>query len=98
MIPVVFKVTCPNTTPGQVLKLVGSTAQLGSWNPQTGLTFFTTLAEFPVWKAGILIDPAQITNLQSTIEYKYVLVNLNQPGDYIWETFAGNRKLNLNSG
>ncbi len=63
MIPVVFKVTCPNTTPGQVLKLVGSTPQLGSWNPQIGLTFFTSPAEFPVWKAGILLDFSQTNNV-----------------------------------
>ena len=62
MIPVVFKVTCANTTPGQVLKLVGSTAQLGSWNPLTGLTFFTSPQDFPVWKAGILLDVTEINN------------------------------------
>jgi hypothetical protein len=27
-----------------------------------------------------------------------VLVNLNQPGDYIWETFSENRKLNYSYG
>ena len=40
-----------------MLKLVGSTAQLGGWQPANGLTLYTNEKEFPIWQAGILLDP-----------------------------------------
>lgn len=76
MIPIVFKVTCPNTNTGQILKLVGSTSQLGNWNPHAGLTLVTNSAEFPVWRAGILMSPPADSGI---VEYKYVLVNMQDP-------------------
>lgn len=54
--PFFAKVTCPFTTHNQVVKLVGSTAQLGNWNPILGLTLYTTNEEFPVWKGNLLLD------------------------------------------
>jgi hypothetical protein len=51
-----------------VLKLVGSTAQLGGWQPANGLTLYTNEKEFPIWQAGILLDPGF-----DEFEYKYVL-------------------------
>ena len=87
--PFFVKVTCPFTTHNQVVKLVGSTAQLGNWNPILGLTLYTTNEEFPVWKGNLLLD----VQGQTLVEYKYVIVSLDAPGDYVWENFTGNRRL-----
>jgi hypothetical protein len=95
MIPVKFQVHCSKTKPGQILKLVGSTAQLGNWNPQAGLTFFTSAQDFPNWRAGILFDLCGLIDSYpgALFEYKYVLVNINDPSDCVWENIVGNRKL-----
>ena len=51
-----------------MLKLVGSTPQLGGWQPANGLTLYTNEKEFPIRQGGILLDP----NFDE-FEFKYVL-------------------------
>jgi hypothetical protein len=60
---------CTATRLGEVVKVTGNCPQLGNWNAQNSLTLHTTEADYPIWKAGILIDSG-LTEL----EYKYIIV------------------------
>ena len=47
---------------GEIIKVTGSGPELGNWNPVNALTLHTTQDEFPIWRAGIFIDPDRQPN------------------------------------
>ncbi|KPI36158.1 Glucoamylase I [Cyphellophora attinorum] len=73
---------------GDTIKLVGNTAQLGSWDPANGIALSADAytAENPVWTAAITL-PAD-----GTVSYKFV--NVQQDGTVVWESDP-NRSLTL---
>ena len=58
---------------GEIIKVTGSGPELGNWNPVNALTLHTTQDEFPIWRAGIFIDPDRQPNSE-VFEYKYIKV------------------------
>ena len=58
------------------MKVTGSGPELGCWNPANALTLHTSSQEFPVWRAGIFIDPERQPN-PSAFEYKYIILPQN---------------------
>ena len=65
---------CAQTRLGEIVKVTGSGPELGNWNPANALTMYTNDHEYPIWRAGIIIDP----NMQpdpEIFEYKYIIVS-----------------------
>eukprot|EP00930_Biecheleria_cincta_P074474 TRINITY_DN61690_c0_g1_i1.p1 TRINITY_DN61690_c0_g1~~TRINITY_DN61690_c0_g1_i1.p1 ORF type:complete len:624 (+),score=98.19 TRINITY_DN61690_c0_g1_i1:164-1873(+) len=71
------------------LRVVGSTAALGSWDPCCGVTLSTSANDFPLWRqpTPIEIDESEI------VEYKYVVCDNSGKG-VRWEERM-NRIVNL---
>ncbi|MBD2177965.1 lipase [Pseudanabaena sp. FACHB-1998] len=89
-----FQVKAP-TQNGEMIGIVGSIPQLGSWDLQKYLPLRTSGASYPIWWVDFDIDPSSISNIASNsgsseseldprIEYKYVQVAAN--GKAKWET------------
>jgi len=75
-----FSVHCPDTTPGQHLRVVGNIPSLGCWNPLRGLPLCTSAADFPAWRPTTLIRAA----VREYVEYKYVICN-SDGAAILWE-------------
>jgi alpha-amylase len=71
-----FKVTYSGTVTGQDVYVVGSTAQLGSWNAANAIKLSGTT--FPIWSV--------VTNLTSgtAVQYKYIRKDANG-ANVLWE-------------
>eukprot|EP00930_Biecheleria_cincta_P059458 TRINITY_DN45192_c0_g1_i1.p1 TRINITY_DN45192_c0_g1~~TRINITY_DN45192_c0_g1_i1.p1 ORF type:complete len:714 (-),score=105.36 TRINITY_DN45192_c0_g1_i1:125-2266(-) len=85
---VAFKVRCEATKPGDCLRVVGSTAELGNWDPAAStVTLQTSGDSFPVWvSGGVQVD--------APLEYKYVILRTGlEPR---WES-CPNRQLSSSS-
>eukprot|EP00928_Gymnodinium_smaydae_P041150 TRINITY_DN2785_c0_g1_i1.p1 TRINITY_DN2785_c0_g1~~TRINITY_DN2785_c0_g1_i1.p1 ORF type:complete len:897 (-),score=226.43 TRINITY_DN2785_c0_g1_i1:217-2907(-) len=70
---------------GDVVKIVGSSAQLGAWDVAKGIALTTDEGKYPDWSTSMLV------NFEPNLEYKFVQVHTN--GDVTWESFDGNRQL-----
>ncbi|KAF2849652.1 carbohydrate-binding module family 20 protein [Plenodomus tracheiphilus IPT5] len=70
------------TVPGETIKLAGSTAQLGSWNPANApsLSASSYTAANPVWTITLNMAPG------STVQYKFVKVGSGSAGAVSWES------------
>ena len=51
-----FELYCNSTRVGEIVKVCGSCPELGSWNGANSLTMCTSQADYPIWKAHILIS------------------------------------------
>jgi len=78
---VTFNATA-TTSFGQNVFVVGSTAQLGSWNPASAIAL--SPSQYPVWTGTVSLTSGQ------AVEYK--LIKKNPDGTVTWET-GGNRTL-----
>ncbi|WP_460677608.1 alpha-amylase [Hymenobacter coalescens] len=72
---VTFSVTYSNTVSGQDVYVVGSTAQLGSWN--TGSAIKLSGAAYPQWRGTINLTSG------TTVQYKYI--RKDAAGNVLWE-------------
>ncbi|KAL4802602.1 Six-hairpin glycosidase-like protein [Aspergillus unguis] len=88
LISVTFEVSA-STTPGEDIRVVGSTDALGNWDSARGLIFHTDRysSSEPIWWAQVRIPTGE------TVEYKYIRV---RGGNVIWEGDV-NRQLNVPS-
>eukprot|EP00434_Breviolum_minutum_P020325 symbB.v1.2.017927.t1/scaffold1406.1/size338231/6 len=75
---VIFTVICPYTFWGDHVAVVGSCAELGSWNPQKGLELTTSADTFPQWQGRVCLPIGHH-------ELKFVIV---RRGSVEWETNA----------
>ena len=75
------------TVYGDTVVVVGSTPQLGSWNPERGVRMYTDELSYPVWRANQWLECEGNTPL----EYKCVIMRAS--GSVEWEVFTGNRRL-----
>jgi len=82
---------CSSTQPNQKVKLVGSIPTLGSWNPNNGIDLATDISSFPEWSSTIFIPE------NSSIEYKYVIVDSSTSNVVRWESIPnnGNRQIDV---
>ncbi|KAI9369166.1 Six-hairpin glycosidase-like protein [Aspergillus egyptiacus] len=85
-VSVTFEVTA-TTFWGEEIQVVGSTAELGNWNPAKAVAFHADryTESQPIWYATVRLPPGQ------TLEYKYIRV---RDGAVIWERNL-NRQLTL---
>lgn len=88
---VVFKVECSSTSHGDVVAAVGSTAELGAWDPTKALKLTTSEADYPVWKSA----PVPLAD-GTEVEYKFIVVGADGAASQ-WEPIEGNRKLTAGS-
>lgn len=63
---------------GDTVRVVGSTSELGSWNPRHGISLTTNCDLYPYWKKTVWIPPSS-----SGWEYKFVVVKSNDSVE--WE-------------
>ena len=89
---IIFKVYCPNSRDGEILKVVGNVPELGYWNPMHAFSLVTSKDKYPFWEGGVFIDKCSINEWQN-IEFKYVLCKHDST---YWETYVQNRILEVN--
>lgn len=77
-----FRVITPKVNPGQTVKVVGSCAELGDWNPRLGVTMSADRA-IPLYTATVPYS------LPDSLEYKFIIC---EGDNVIWEEGA-NRTL-----
>lgn len=75
---VTFNISYSNTAPGQDVYIVGSTAQLGSWNTANAIKMSTN--PWPNWTKTINLSSGQ------SVEYKYI--RKDQAGNVLWQPGA----------
>jgi hypothetical protein len=82
-----FQVKAP-TQDGEMIGIVGSIPQLGSWDVKKYLPLNTSSARNPIWTADIVIDPTTLPNFQDQIEYKieYKYVRITANNEVQWES------------
>ena len=74
---------------GDTAVLVGSTPQLGGWEPTQGWRLSTDAGSYPVWKG-------EVPNLDCSrgeIEYKLVILRAGGLASVEWEPLAHNRRM-----
>ena len=76
---------------GDTAVLVGSTPQMGSWNPERGVRLATDSGMYPMWSAHLALDCDD-----TSFEYKMIVVRSD--GSVDWEPLPDNRRLNLFPG
>jgi len=81
-----FTITAPRITKNQFLAIIGNCTELGNWETKNALPL--TGSDFPLWKAAI-----NAKNVPAILDYKYIIVDRNNPEQVIWE--AGNNRLAL---
>ena len=69
-----FQLNCTETKLGEAVRVTGSCAELGNWDPTKGMLLQTSTNDFPWWKGQTHIDQAKMVK-QNLLEYKYVIVN-----------------------
>jgi len=62
------------TVPGQNIRVVGSTPELGSWDPKKALPLDTQAKDYPKWSGSVRIS-ADTLQAASLVEYKFVKVD-----------------------
>jgi lysophospholipase L1-like esterase len=77
-----FQVKAP-TQNGEMIGIVGSISQFGSWDIKKYLPLRTSGDRYPIWWVDVEIDPATLTDAEEKIEYKYVRIDAN--GKAEWE-------------
>lgn len=85
----VFQVECKETSHGEVVGVVGSAPEIGSWDPTKALTLSTSEASYPVWKSEVIPLAAD-----SEVEYKFIVLGADKAVSK-WEPIEGNRKFKV---
>lgn len=67
---VVFEVTCP-TIGFEEVRVVGSLAELGAWDPTLAVPLQTNDRQYPVWRSAEVLLPKEAPE---PLQYKYVMV------------------------
>mmetsp|Transcript_31805 Transcript_31805/g.92957 ORF Transcript_31805/g.92957 Transcript_31805/m.92957 type:complete len:965 (+) Transcript_31805:121-3015(+) len=88
-----FAVTCSCTNPGECVYVAGSSAAVGSWDPDKALACTTTAATFPVWTSEWVDVPPGPTRL----EFKVVVGPEAKKDGKRWEG-GSNRLATLPAG
>ena len=86
-----FQLICKNTVFGENVSLLGNQTQLGNWDINKSIELKTDKHIFPLWES----NPISFNN-NSNLEYKYIISNKNSHS-IKWESFQGNRQLNLSN-
>ena len=86
-----FQLICKNTVFGENVSLLGNQTQLGNWDTNKSIELKTDKHIFPLWES----NPISFNN-NSNLEYKYIISNKNSHS-VKWESFQGNRQLNLSN-
>ena len=77
-----FQVKAP-TQNGEMIGIVGSISQFGSWDFKKYLPLRTSGDLYPIWWVDVEIDPLTLPDSEGRIEYKYVRIDAN--GKAQWE-------------
>ena len=77
-----FQVKAP-TQNGEMIGIVGSISQFGSWDIKKYLPLRTSGDRYPIWWVDVEIDPLNLPDAEEKIEYKYVRIDAN--GKAQWE-------------
>ena len=83
-----FQLTCQNTQFGENVFLVGNTSPMGNWDTNKSIKLNTDSSKFPLWESNIIPFKSK-----SNLEYKYIIKG--QENNIKWESFQGNRQLDL---
>jgi len=67
---VVFEVACP-TVGFEEVRVVGATAELGSWDPERAIPLRTNDQQYPLWRSPEVLMPKEASE---AVHYKYVMV------------------------
>ena len=86
-----FQLICKNTVFGENVSLLGNQTKLGNWDTNKSVELKTDKHIFPLWES----NPISFNN-NSNLEYKYIISNKNSHS-VKWESFQGNRQLNLSN-
>ena len=86
-----FQLNCNNTKFGENIFLLGNSSEIGNWDTNRALRLNTDQYKFPIWESNIISF-----NSKKNIEYKYIIKN-DQNNSLSWESFNGNRHLNLSN-
>lgn len=78
-----FEALCTATSPGDVLRIVGSADAFGAWQPERGLLLATTPTSFPCWSGRAELP------LGASAEWKLVIARAG--GGVEWETGPNRR-------
>jgi hypothetical protein len=54
--------------------MTGSCRELGLWQPANSLQLITSPADFPIWKAELMLDPSELDR-DMIVEYKYLITS-----------------------
>ena len=83
-----FQLTCQNTQFGENVFLVGNISPMGNWDTNKSIKLNTDSSKFPLWESNIIPFKSK-----SNLEYKYIIKG--QENNIKWESFQGNRQLDL---
>ena len=83
-----FQLTCQNTQFGESVFLVGNISPMGNWDTNKSIKLNTDSSKFPLWESNIIPFKSK-----SNLEYKYIIKG--QENNIKWESFQGNRQLDL---
>ena len=83
-----FQVECKETHPGEEVYIVGNSNELGNWNINNSQKLSTGPNKFPLWESHPILFQSK-----RQLEYKYIIKNSSN--NVKWESFSGNRSLNL---
>ena len=86
-----FQLICKDTIYGENICIVGNSNSLGNWDTNKSIELKTDSHIFPLWES----NPITFNN-KLNLEYKYIIMNKNY-NNIKWESFLGNRQLNLSN-
>jgi len=84
-----FQVKAP-TQNGEMIGIVGSIPQLGSWDIKKYLPLSTSSDRYPIWWIESKIDTLDLSDSEQKIEYKYVRIDAH--GKAQWESDNGENR------
>lgn len=93
-IPVTFYVEV-ETKVGEVLRLVGSSPEIGEWNADSGVVLTTHAGLYPQWKATVNFKAPPGQRSHMDVQYKYILDRRSSGRDLGWESMSWNRHFRL---
>eukprot|EP00930_Biecheleria_cincta_P088737 TRINITY_DN77998_c0_g1_i1.p1 TRINITY_DN77998_c0_g1~~TRINITY_DN77998_c0_g1_i1.p1 ORF type:complete len:593 (+),score=81.33 TRINITY_DN77998_c0_g1_i1:42-1820(+) len=93
-IPVTFYVHA-QTQMGEILRLVGSSAEIGEWKPDSGVVLTTNAGLYPQWKATVHFKAPPGQRSHMDVQYKYILDRRSSGQGLGWESMSWNRHFRL---
>eukprot|EP00931_Biecheleriopsis_adriatica_P085516 TRINITY_DN6005_c0_g1_i1.p1 TRINITY_DN6005_c0_g1~~TRINITY_DN6005_c0_g1_i1.p1 ORF type:complete len:1791 (-),score=203.03 TRINITY_DN6005_c0_g1_i1:88-5460(-) len=81
-----FQIFCDSTTLQEVILVVGSEVELGSWQPAKAVRCSTTESEFPIWSSPVLSIP-----WKSGGEFEFKLLKQGEGGYVVWDDTANHK-------